>query len=283
MSLPLPHHICAKFHQVRSCDAAQPQIATLQAMETQIWALRTAATSCHSDSNGTHIAHQHSSAGAHPRRSCVCARAYTPSPLDPSMQAAQTAVVLFALVALPATWWLIVVPTSRKKLATDKRKGAHLLRMLFVTCGVRAAALMLSHAPISVFTTNCPRRVGGAQLQAPPWKFAGPLRKYLESVDAGDNQVTKWFFAKWLRQMPGRDKARARRAVADAHGDAAAVQSQASEQHDADTISQRASGPAQGSASKPGSEKFFSGDNPLVVVAWVLGIFVAVQVALHPR
>jgi hypothetical protein len=51
---------------------------------------------------------------------------YVPSPVDPSTQAAQALVVVFAFIALPAAWWLVVVPTSRKKLATDKRKGASL-------------------------------------------------------------------------------------------------------------------------------------------------------------
>lgn len=49
---------------------------------------------------------------------------YVPSPLDPSVAAAQVAVILFIATALPAAWWLIVVPTSRGKLAKDKRRGA---------------------------------------------------------------------------------------------------------------------------------------------------------------
>lgn len=58
------------------------------------------------------------------RNVASAASEYVPSPLDPSVVAAQVAVILFIAAALPTAWWLIVVPTSRKKLATDKRRGA---------------------------------------------------------------------------------------------------------------------------------------------------------------
>lgn len=48
---------------------------------------------------------------------------YVPSPLDPTIQAAQlgSAVAVFSLLFV---WWGVVVPSARKKLSKDKRKGA---------------------------------------------------------------------------------------------------------------------------------------------------------------
>ena len=91
----------------------------------------------------------------------ACADAYVPSPLDPTVQAAQAAVALFALVALPTIWWTIVVPTSRKKLATDKRKGR-----IWLICGATTCAALLclrlkqlrsasAHASTSRSETSC--------------------------------------------------------------------------------------------------------------------------------
>ena len=105
-----------------------------------------------------------------------------------------------------------------------------------------------------------------------PGPAAGPLREYLESVDAGDNAFTQWFFQKWLRQMPGRAKARER--LLRAQGvEPTAERLQVTQ--DAD--------PEVQMRGKSAGEKFLSGDNPIVVVMSILGIFVAVQVALHPR
>ena len=204
----------------------------------------------------------------------IYTRAYTPSPMDPSMQAAQTAVVAFALFALPVTWWLIVVPTSRKKLATDKRKGACLQCRLYMQLRCHSSAQRRARVLLRLMHIGI-----ASQLHCIAWtglRGSGPLREYLESVDAGDNSATQWFFAKWLRQMPGRAKARARRGKA--AGDAAELTGLASD------ATQEADGAAAGSGgAKTSAENFFSGDNPLVVVAWILGVFVAVQVALHPR
>lgn len=66
------------------------------------------------------------SAGHIGRNVASAASEYVPSPLDPSVVAAQVAVILFIAAALPTAWWLVVVPTSRKKLATDKRRGTQL-------------------------------------------------------------------------------------------------------------------------------------------------------------
>ena len=112
---------------------------------------------------------------------------------------------------------------------------------------------------------------------------AGPLRQFLERVDTEDNQVAKWFFAKWLKQMPGREKARVRNAAAratadttsDTHADGRHSQEQV--QADKGDMGQQTKAPLV-----PLGE-FLSGDNPIVVVMSVLGIFVATQVALHPR
>lgn len=51
---------------------------------------------------------------------------YVPSPLDPTIQAAQlgSAVAAFSLLFV---WWYVVVPSARKKLSKDKRKGTPLL------------------------------------------------------------------------------------------------------------------------------------------------------------
>eukprot|EP00892_Ulva_mutabilis_P001296 jgi/Ulvmu1/11167/UM072_0003.1 len=149
---------------------------------------------------------------------------YVPSPLDPSVAASQISVIVFIATALPAAWWLIVVPTSRKKLAKDKRKG--------------------------------------------------PLREFLEKVDVEGDGFSRWFFAKWLTQMPGRDKARRRNLEAMGY--------------DADQIELQETGTGQSSSptsskSTSSVENFLSGDNPIIVVMGVLGIFVAVQIALHPR
>ena len=87
----------------------------------------------------------------------------------------------------------------------------------------------------------------------------------------GSNQFTKWFFAKWLRNMPGREKARQR--YTEGTGDADSTQHTAQEAN----VNQARS------ATKQSSEGFFSGDNPIVVVMSILGIFVGLQVLLHPR
>jgi hypothetical protein len=67
---------------------------------------------------------QQSLAGECARKFVQCHATYVPSPLDPALQASQTAVAVFIVSCLPAAWWLIVVPSSRKKLARDKRRGA---------------------------------------------------------------------------------------------------------------------------------------------------------------
>lgn len=101
--------------------------------------------------------------------------------------------------------------------------------------------------------------------------FAGPLREFLEAVDVEGNGLTKWFFAKWLKQMPAREKARRRNleAMGKDVGDDAAT----------DLPSYEGSTPQ----SKSAVENFISGDNPIIVVMGVLGVFVAIQIALHPR
>lgn len=72
---------------------------------------------------------RHLHTGYSRRNITPAAAEYVPSPLDPSTQAAQVGVILFIASALPAAWWLIVVPTSRKKLARDKRKGANVVML----------------------------------------------------------------------------------------------------------------------------------------------------------
>ena len=46
-----------------------------------------------------------------------------PSPMDTNMLMLHAAVVCFALIVVAATWWLVVVPWSRKDLAIRKRRG----------------------------------------------------------------------------------------------------------------------------------------------------------------
>lgn len=99
----------------------------------------------------------------------------------------------------------------------------------------------------------------------------GPLREFLEAVDVEGNGLMRWFFAKWLKQMPARDKARRRNleAMGKDVGDDPAT----------DMPSYEGSTPQ----SKSPVENFISGDNPIIVVMGVLGVFVAIQIALHPR
>lgn len=99
--------------------------------------------------------------------------------------------------------------------------------------------------------------------------FVGPLREFLEKVDVEGNGPTKWFFSKWLTQMPGREKARRRNLEA--------MGRDVSELEDMPIY--EASAPQ----AKSSAEKFLSGDNPIIVVMGVLGVFVAIQIALHPR
>ena len=101
------------------------------------------------------------------------------------------------------------------------------------------------------------------------------MREYLESVDAGSNPLTQWFFSKWLTQMPARDKAR-RRALEAQGLDEAAVEAEIAKLKQAPDPDAELEG-------KNAAEKFLSGDNPIVVVMSILGVFIAVQVALHPR
>lgn len=89
--------------------------------------------------------------------------------------------------------------------------------------------------------------------------------------------MTQWFFQKWLTQMPGRVKAR-ERALRAQGIEPTAEQLQAWQIENEAALQQKTAGEG-----KSGGEKFLSGDNPIVVVMSILGIFVAVQVALHPR
>lgn len=103
---------------------------------------------------------------------------------------------------------------------------------------------------------------------------AGPLREFLEKVDLEGNVWSRWFFTKWLNQMPAREKALQRNlstkvADSDVEGKELADQS---------TVAERSTKKRTSSV-----ENFISGDNPIIVVMSILGIFVAVQVALHPR
>jgi hypothetical protein len=104
----------------------------------------------------------------------------------------------------------------------------------------------------------------------------GPLREFLERVDLEGNWVYRWFFSKWLKQMPGREKA-LRRNEAASSGEAAG------DATDTRTIGVEGTETIKKGAQASGFEKFFSGDNPIVVVMSILSIFVAAQVALHPR
>lgn len=97
-------------HQ-RVCTA----LATLQAANAKGSSAWSPALGCDVNMARCHQLHRRVAAHA--------AGGYVPSPLDPNMQVAQSAVVAFALMALPAAWWFIVVPTSRRKLATGKRRG----------------------------------------------------------------------------------------------------------------------------------------------------------------
>lgn len=76
--------------------------------------------------------------------------------------------------------------------------------------------------------------------------------------------------------MPGREKA-LRRNLAASGGDR--------DQADSPEVSSGSDvGEKKGREKQVSSlENFISGDNPVIVVMSILGIFVAVQVALHPR
>lgn len=100
------------------------------------------------------------------------------------------------------------------------------------------------------------------------------MREFLEKVDVEGDGFSRWFFAKWLRQMPGREKARQRNLEAMGYDiDKDGLQ---------DTSSDQAPSPSSSKLTSS-AEKFMSGDNPIVVVMGVLGVFVAIQIALHPR
>lgn len=72
--------------------------------------------------------------------------------------------------------------------------------------------------------------------------------------------------------MPGREKARQRNLAA--QGLPESVQSEA----DPAAEEARSQKPAPSVV-----EKFLSADNPIIVVVGILGVFVAIQVALHDR
>lgn len=106
---------------------------------------------------------------------------------------------------------------------------------------------------------------------------AGPLRQFLERVDLEGNGVSRWFFSKWLKQMPGREKALQRNLAASSGDHASGDQAETPE------ISVMGEEKKNQGRQSSSVEKFLSGDNPIVVVMSILGIFVAVQIALHPR
>lgn len=113
---------------------------------------------------------------------------------------------------------------------------------------------------------------------------AGPLRKFLEQVDAGENKWAKWFFAKWLQQMPAREKARSRNAAASSAADTAPVHRAEHSTVQAESMEKGGTGDTQAQTPAPVPVgEFLSGDNPIVVVMGVLGILVALQVAFNPR
>lgn len=108
---------------------------------------------------------------------------------------------------------------------------------------------------------------------------AGPLRQFLERVDLEGNGVSRWFFSKWLTQMPGREKALRRNmaassSAAERAGNTAGKLEQVVVDSDKMPLDKR---------SRSSVEQFVSGDNPIIVVISILGLFVAVQVASHPR
>lgn len=123
---------------------------------------------------------------------------------------------------------------------------------------------------------------GGSGQVARKWwckcieQCAGPLRQFLERVDLEGNGVSRWFFSKWLKQMPGREKALRRNLAA---SDADPDQTESSEVSSGSDAGEKRGREKQAS----GLEQFISGDNPVIVVMSILGIFVAVQIALHPR
>lgn len=107
---------------------------------------------------------------------------------------------------------------------------------------------------------------------------AGPLREYLEGVDADETRLgERWFFQKWLTQMPGREKARLRNLAAQG-----LLDPNASDAGEGSTAGANFTAPEPAKKVSP-VENFISGDNPIIVVVGILGVFVAIQVALHDR
>ena len=76
--------------------------------------------------------------------------------------------------------------------------------------------------------------------------------------------------------MPGREKALRRNLAASAVD---ADQAESSEVSSGSDAGEKIGREKQASS----LEKFISGDNPVIVVMSILGLFVAVQIALHPR